>query len=259
MSGLSSVEAERRLRQYGQNRFAASRQSRLVLLLLQFRSPITLLLAAAAALSLFLGDITDAVIILAIILVSGLLGFWQEKGAADAIRKLLALVSVQVTVVRDDRQTVVPVEAVVPGDMVVLSAGSKIPGDCLLLEAKDLFVNEAAMTGETYPVEKQTDTVLADTPLAGRTNSLFLGTHVVSGTAKAACYPHRTLNRVRQDFSEVEAASARDGVRTRRAPLWLLSFGSNAALCPGDLYRQCGASSGQCWNRSCSPWHLPWE
>jgi Mg2+-importing ATPase len=185
ISGLSSEEAKERLEQFGSNHLSPAHQSSLVLLLLQFKSPITLLLAAAAALSLYLGDITDATIIFGIILVSGLLSFWQEKGAADAVKNLLALVSVKTTVVRDNQSTKVPIEEVVPGDIVLLSAGTTVPGDCLLMESKDLFANEAALTGETFPMEKRAGVVPADTPLAGRTSVLYLGTHVVSGTAKA--------------------------------------------------------------------------
>jgi Mg2+-importing ATPase len=88
-------------------------------------------------------------------------------------------------VLRDGRQVEVTLENVVPGDVVVVSAGSAIPGDCLLLESKDLFVDEATLTGETYPVEKGAEVLPAETSLGKRTNSLFLGTHVVSGTAKA--------------------------------------------------------------------------
>ena len=124
-------------------------------------------------------------IILAIVLVSGLLGFWQERGAADAVQKLLAVVQIKATCERDGKPVDVHTDEVVPGDIVVLHAGDIVPADCLILESKDLFVNEAALTGETFPVEKSVATLPPDTPLAKRTNSLFLGTNVVSGTAKA--------------------------------------------------------------------------
>jgi len=118
-------------------------------------------------------------------LVSGLLGFWQEKGAASAVEKLLSIVQTKATVVRDGNPTEVPFEKIVPGDIVILSAGGSIPGDCVILESKDLFLNEAALTGETYPVEKRVGNLQPETPLSRRTNTLFMGTHVVSGTAKA--------------------------------------------------------------------------
>ena len=124
-------------------------------------------------------------LILVIILASGFLGFWQERGAAAAMDRLLAGVRVTTTAVRDGTPTELLLEEIVPGDLILLKAGALIPGDCRISEARDLFVDEAALTGETYPVEKAIRELPPATPLAGRTNSLFLGTHVVSGTAQA--------------------------------------------------------------------------
>lgn len=184
--GLTSGEAEKRLKQLGPNLLKPKKRlDALTLLASQFKSPIILILIFAAVLSLFLGDPTEALIILVIVLVSGLLGFWQERGAVNAVKGLLAIVQVKATVLRDASPIDVPVEEVVPGDVVVLNAGDVIPGDCLILESKDLFVNEATLTGETYPVEKTVGILQAETPLSQRTNSLFMGTHVISGTAKA--------------------------------------------------------------------------
>lgn len=184
--GLSSGEATQRLLQYGQNRLKPKKQgTALALLAAQFTSPLVLLLAFAAVLSLFLHDPTDALIILLIVLLSGLLGFWQEKGAKDAVDKLLTLVSIKASVLRDSAVQDLPVEEVVPGDAVLLSAGTAIPADCRILESKDLFVDESTLTGESYPVEKGPGVFPAEIPLSQRTNCLFLGTHVVSGTAKA--------------------------------------------------------------------------
>ena len=184
--GLSSANARQRLSQFGANRLTSRKRSDpLTLLLNQFRSPIIIILLFAAVLSLFLHDPTDAIIILAIVLISGLLGFWQERGATNAVEKLLALVRIKTKVLRDGLPGEIPLEEVVPGDVVILSAGDGIPGDCLLLESKNLFVNEAALTGETYPVEKTVGMLSAETDLSRRTNSLFMGTHVVSGSARS--------------------------------------------------------------------------
>jgi Mg2+-importing ATPase len=184
--GLSSEEARRRQIAYAKARLRPRRDvSALLLLLSQFRSPIILILLFAAVISIFLADRTDALIILTIIIVSALLGFWQEYGAAKATAKLLALVHVTTEVWRDGKLVEVPSEAIVPGDIVSLSAGSNVPGDGVVLEAKDLFVDEATLTGETYPVEKSPTPVATTAPLAKRQNSLFMGTHVVSGHAKA--------------------------------------------------------------------------
>ena len=183
--GLTRLEAQRRL-----GGSAVMGQSHplwkvILLLLSQFKSPIILILIIAALLSLFLKDTLDAVIILGIVLVSGLLGFWQERGAADAVQKLLAVVQVKATCERGGEPIEIQTEAVVPGDIVLLHAGDIVPADCLILESKDLFVNEAALTGETFPAEKSVAILPPETPLARRTNCLFLGTNVASGTARA--------------------------------------------------------------------------
>ena len=185
-AGLSRQDAKQRLNEYGANSFKQKhKSSALMLLLNQFKSPIILILIFAAVLSIFLQDAADAMIILAIILISGLLGFWQERGASNAVEKLLALVQVKATVLRDGQSQEIPNEDVVPGDIVLLCAGKNIPGDCLVLESKDLSVDEAALTGETYPVDKLSGVLPAATGLGHRANSLYMGTNVISGTAKA--------------------------------------------------------------------------
>jgi len=186
VNGLVKNEAENRLKRYGSNTFkATSRASDLILFLQQFKSPITLMLIATALLSMGLGDFTDALIILVIILISSTLGFWQERGAANAVRELLKLVQIKCHILRDGTAEELPIEQTVPGDIILLSAGDVIPGDSLILESKELFIDEAAFTGETYPVEKTAGVVGKDEPLAKRSNSLFMGAHVISGTAKA--------------------------------------------------------------------------
>ena len=185
-TGLTSDEARRRQIDYAKIRLRPQRGVNAFLLLLsQFRSPIILILLFAAVISIFLADRTDALIILTIIAVSALLGFWQEYGAAKATASLLALVHVTTEVWRDGKLIEVPSGEIVPGDVVRLSAGSNVPGDGIVLETKDLFVDEATLTGETYPVEKSPTIVATTAPLSKRYNSLFMGTHVVSGDAKA--------------------------------------------------------------------------
>jgi Mg2+-importing ATPase len=184
--GLGEAEAARRLKAYGANLLRPKRRTdSLTLLLAQYKSPIILILLFACGLSFALRNHTDAVIILAILLVSGLLGFWQERGATNAVTKLLAIVQIKGTVKRQGDLVEIPVEEIVPGDLVVLKAGDVIPGDARLLESKDLFVDEATLTGETFPVEKAAGVLALETPLSQRTNALFMGTHVVSGTATA--------------------------------------------------------------------------
>jgi len=185
-SGLTTIEADIRLRDYGANRMKPKKRSdAFTILVNQFKSPIILILLAATLLSLFLHNIVDASIILTIVVISGLLGFWQEHSASNAIEKLLAIVQIKSAVFRDGDKQEIPVENIVPGDIVALNAGDIVPGDGLLIESKDLFVDEAMLTGETYPVEKTVSVLTADTALAKRVNSVWMGTHIVSGTAKA--------------------------------------------------------------------------
>ena len=184
--GLTTSESQKRLIQYGANSLKQKRKSHTFSLLLnQFKSPIILILMGAAILSSFLGDIINSLIILAIVLFSGLLGFWQERGAADAIAKLLAMVEVKARILRDGKLKDIPLDEVVPGDIVQVSAGDNIPGDCLILESQTLSIDEATLTGETYPVAKNVGVLPTETGLSQRTNSLLIGTHVVSGSATA--------------------------------------------------------------------------
>ncbi len=185
-SGLTSYEARERLAYFGTNTLKPPKRSDILTLFIgQFKSPIILILLFATILSFFLHDPADAAIIFTIVFVSGILGFWQEYSATDAIKKLLAIVQIKATVIRDGEQQEIRTEDIVPGDTVILRAGDIVPGDCRILESKDIFVDESMLTGETFPVEKDTSTIPEDTPLAQRSNTLWMGTHIVSGSAKA--------------------------------------------------------------------------
>ena len=153
----------------------------------QFKSPIILLLFCSAVLSLtLLDDVTNGLIIVFILVASGLLSFWQELSAADAVAKLMRMIETKATVIREGQDCEVPLDDVVPGDLVRLRAGDLIPGDCRLLAARDLFLNEAVLTGESFPAEKSCGVLLPhSTPLGQRVNSVFLGTSVISGFATA--------------------------------------------------------------------------
>jgi len=184
--GLSQIAADQRLLQLGPNRRSDVRGiTPFGLLLNQFRSPLVILLLFAMTLSLFLGETTDGVIVLAIVLGSALLGFLQEYRAGHAVAKLLAVIQTRVTVLRDGREADLPQDVLVPGDVVVLAAGTAVPADCRIVHSTDLFVDESTLTGESYPVEKAAGDLPGDTPLAKRSNAVFQGSHVVSGTGRA--------------------------------------------------------------------------
>jgi Mg2+-importing ATPase len=184
--GLQQTDAESRLRQYGPNALKAQRQATAFgLLLRQFRSPLVLILIFATIVSAFLGQWIDASIVLAVVLGSTMLGFVQEYRASSAVEKLRSKVTIRTSVLRGGTPQMVPSDQVVPGDVALLSAGSLIPADGIVLEANDFFVNQAVLTGETFPVEKTPGIVPAQVGLAERTNCVFMGTSVRSGTAHA--------------------------------------------------------------------------
>jgi Mg2+-importing ATPase len=183
--GLTSDEAAARLRRFGPNQLARRRRSDLpALVIAQVTSPIVLILLVATGLAFFLGDASDAGIVLAIVALSAALGVWQEHGASRAVAALLAQVEVRAQVMRDGQIVEVPLPGIVPGDVTLLSAGRGVPGDGILLASRDLFVSEAALTGESEPAEKCAGPSPPDTPLARRTGAVFLGTHVISGSAR---------------------------------------------------------------------------
>jgi Mg2+-importing ATPase len=155
------------------------------LLLTQFRSPLVLILIFAAAISAAVQEWVDAAIVIAVVIGSALLGFIQEYSASRAVERLRAQVRIRAMVLRDGQPLAVPTVEVVPGDILLLSAGSLIPADAVVLETKDFFVNQAVLTGETFPVEKTPGRVPAAASLAERTNTVFMGTNVRSGTARA--------------------------------------------------------------------------
>ncbi len=184
--GVSGDEAARRLAALGPNRPGARRSyGSLAILARQFRSPASMLLAAAAVLAGFLGDRGDAAVVLAIVIASALLGWWQERGAAGAVEELLRRLRTRATVIRGGRAVEIAAEEVVPGDVLALSAGSAVAGDARVLEANCLYVDEAALTGESFPAEKTPAASAAGAPLAERGGAVFAGTHVVSGSGTA--------------------------------------------------------------------------
>ncbi|GIK84549.1 MAG: magnesium-translocating P-type ATPase [Betaproteobacteria bacterium] len=182
--GLASEEAARRLRESGPNRVAPDGSTRaLALFGRQLASPLVLILVFGAVVSALLGDWLDASIILAIVAGSTLLGFAQEYRGSRAVAALRARLALATRAWRDGALADVPVAAVVPGDVVELAAGNLVPADGVIVSARDFLVNEAPLTGESFPVEKSPAPCVAGTPLARRTNCVWLGTSVRSGTA----------------------------------------------------------------------------
>lgn len=184
--GLTNKEARERILKNGKNSFDKAGDDRAFKIFIsQFKNPITIILIFASILSIVMGDLTDGLIILIIIMVSSILSFKQEYQANNAIGELLKAVSIKVNVLRDGEISSIDSTDVCLGDILVLSAGDMIPADSYIIDQHNLTVDESTLTGETFPVEKSLDRVEADTELSKRTNSLWMGTHIVSGTARA--------------------------------------------------------------------------
>jgi Mg2+-importing ATPase len=184
-AGLDSTEVRSRLITYGPNDAATVKRSPLWLqFLAHFRNPLVIILLVASALSAATGDVASFFIIATIVTLSITLDFIQETRAQNAVEALRRSVAVQATVRRDGKNLSIPIDQLVPGDIVELIAGDLVPADSRLLESRDLFVNQALLTGEPYPAEKQASDAAsgAENP-AGASNAVFAGTSVISGTA----------------------------------------------------------------------------
>ena len=216
--GLSTAEAERRLREHGANALDEEPAASLWRLALrQFKSPLVLILVFGAAVSATLREWLDAAIILAIVLGSCGLGFAQEWRASNAVAQLRKRLALTVKGRRDGALQTVEALHLVPGDIVQLSAGNLVPADGLVLEARDFLVTEASLTGESFPVEKQPGVLRADTPIAQRTNAVFLGTSVRSGTATVLVVHTGERTAFGAIGARLRSRRAGDRVRARRA------------------------------------------
>lgn len=196
INGLSSEEAERRLKQYGPNKLIEKEGvSPLRIFLNQFKDIFVMMLLAAIVVSLLtilfkaepptLEDYADPITIGIIVMLNAIVGFVQEYRSEKAMEALKKLAAPKARVLRDGRETVLPAEVVVPGDIILLESGDRIPADARIIEAVELRTNEAVLTGESTPVEKFTEPVRAEAPVADRRNMVFMGTHVTYGRGRA--------------------------------------------------------------------------
>jgi len=183
--GLSDEEAAGRLAALGDNRLPeARRRGALVRFLVQFNNLLIYALLASAAMSLGLGHVSDACFILAVVLLNAVIGFIQGGRAERALDAIRGMVDPRATVSRGGRRLGIAADAVVPGDMVLIKAGDRVPADLRLVHARGLRVDEAALTGESVPVEKMTEATAADTALSDRKSMAFSGTLVVAGQGR---------------------------------------------------------------------------
>jgi P-type Ca2+ transporter type 2C len=185
-NGLSLEEANLRLEMFGYNILPKAKNfSGMALFLNQLKNPLIYILIIAFAISFFTKHFVDAWIILAVVLVSVVVGFLQEYKANEALSRLKQMVKHKATVLRDGKEIIVAQEHIVQGDIILLSSGDKVPADARLMEVHDLEVIEAALTGESMPIPKNADTVPETTAMADRKNMVYLGTVISKGKAKA--------------------------------------------------------------------------
>jgi len=185
-SGLSETEARERLRQHGPNQLRGKKKTPpVVAFLQQFLSPLIYVLLVAAVISAVMQHFTDAAVILAVLLLNAVIGFVQETRAEKAMEALMRMAAPQAKVERDGRVQTIPARRIVPGDVILLETGDRVPADARLIEVSNLKVNEAILTGESMPADKSTQALPEDVPVAERKNLVFMGTMVTYGRGEA--------------------------------------------------------------------------
>jgi len=184
--GLNSSDAEARMQKYGLNKLPDKKKlSTVALFFRQFKNPLIYILFAAFVISILTSHWVDAIIVSVVIYVSSVIGFFQEYKAGQALERLNKLIRYNVNVLRDGTPVSISHEQIVPGDVILVSSGDKIPADARLIEVSNFSTIEASLTGESLPLIKQVDPIPQSTPLAERKNMIYAGTVAASGNAKA--------------------------------------------------------------------------
>jgi len=184
--GLTSREAEKHLTSFGPNKLKEAKKISIISLFLeQFKSFLIMILLAATAISISIGEYVEGMVILAIVVMSAVLGFIQNFRAEKALQSLKKMLQPVARVIREGNELEILAESIVPGDIVLVNAGDRMVADCRILEVMSLKVDEAVLTGESVPVEKTDKVLPQDTSLPERTNMLFAGTACVYGRARA--------------------------------------------------------------------------
>src|SRR3972149_2461348 len=224
-SGLTQEEVGKRRAEYGPNELRKEEKaSRLSLFLSQFKNLLILILLAATALSLLVGEWVDALMIAAIVLLSAILGFIQEYKAEQALEALKKMLSPTITVLRDGKEEEIPSRDLVPGDMLLLEAGDKIPADARLIEIHSLRCDEAPLTGQSVPVGKDVRPLPEDVRVSDRKNTVFTGTTVTYGRGKAVVTStgmNTEFGKIAEEVTTVEAEKSPLEKRTDEIGKWL--------------------------------------
>ncbi len=185
-NGLSREEAERRLKEFGYNELKEKKKvTPLKIFLRQFKDIFVIMLLIATAISFLIGDPVDAIIIAVIVILNSVLGFVMEYRSEKAMEAMRKLTAPKARVMREGSEQVIAAREIVPGDIVILEAGDRVPADARLIEVVDLKADEAVLTGESTDITKNLDVVSENTPVADRKNSVFMATHMTYGRGKA--------------------------------------------------------------------------
>lgn len=222
--GLSNDEAADRLKKYGKNELPKGQPFSVIALLVgQFKNPLIYILFFALAVSFATQHYTDGWIIFTVVMISTIVGFLQEYKANNALAQLKQLIKYKAKVVREGKEMIIPQEELVPGDVILLSPGDKVPADGRIIEAKNLEVIEASLTGESMPIEKNTKAMGENTTMADRTNMVYLGTVISRGNGKAVV----TATGIKTEIGNI--ASLVHETEERETPLQkqMLSFGKS--------------------------------
>ena len=206
--GLNSDEARQRMATAGRNRLTAPRgKGPLLLLLAQFNQPLIYILLLSAATTAFLEEWTDSSVIFGVVIINAAIGFIQEANALKAINALAQTLNISTNVLRDGQRRSLAAEELVPGDLVFLQSGDKVPADLRLLQCRELKIDESALTGESVPAEKQAQTLPLSTLLADRCNMAYSSTLVSYGSALAVVVTtgdHTEIGRINRLIASAE-------------------------------------------------------
>ena len=223
--GLTQTESRRRLEQYGRNELKrAEGTSPFTLFLSQFKNSLVIILLIAIALSALIGETMDAAIIAVIVVFAAVLGFVQEYRAERALEALKGMLSPTITVLRGGREEDVDSKDLVPGDLMLLEAGDRIPADARIVETHSLLCDEASLTGESMPVDKQRAALPDGTPVSDRRNMVYTGTTVTNGRGRAvvtATAMQTEFGRIAQEVATVRTEETPLEKRTREIGKWL--------------------------------------
>jgi len=210
IEGLTQREANERLTVYGSNEIKAERGiSRAATFTKQFKDPLIIILLIATAISAFVGELIDSIIIIAIVILAVTVAFIQEYKSEKAIEALKKMTAATCRVIRNNEEIIIDATRLVPGDIILISAGDKVPGDAYLIEGHNLEVNEAPLTGESLPVEKTAAVLSKDTPLVDRKNIIYTTTIITYGRGKAVVFATAMDTELGKVATEVQTMDVR--------------------------------------------------